>query len=315
MPPHTADVHMRQLHTVDAAKSTMPGRRVKGPLDESTDGDCAGLPGSRWWAGLGGIGAHCTISACSRRIHSCPICVTVPGLSVVRVRVVAISKNKKAWSARILPRFQPRDSENAGGQRPRELRRMIRRSAATAAAACTLSSGFVRTLARGRGRGPRGAAGRRQEPRALPQPPQPPPAEASPAADAALATPINASDKRWAWASLVFGSLAIGGLTLNKWEIEKRLEGHVENPAREASAHLPSSTPLQRQIKLRAASRFGQPRSIGRCVLASRPQRPVFHIGSRSYRQSWRRSGGQESTRRPAELCEQHRSRRPEPSV
>jgi len=59
-----------------------------------------------------------------------------------------------------------------------------------------------------------------------------------------LATPINASDKRWAWASLVFGSLAIGGLTLNKWEIEKRLEGHVENPAREASAHLPSSTPL-----------------------------------------------------------------------
>jgi hypothetical protein len=107
---------------------------------------------------------------------------------------------------------------------------MIRRSAATAAAACTLSSGFVRTLARGRGRGPRGAAGRRQEPRALPQPPQPPPAEASPAADAALATPINASDKRWAWASLVFGSLAIGGLTLNKWEIEKRLEGHVEKP-------------------------------------------------------------------------------------
>ena len=83
----------RGLETVDAAKSTMPGRRVKGPLDESTDGDCAGLPGSRWWAGLGGIGAHCTISACSRRIHSCPICVTVPGLSVVRVRVVAISKN------------------------------------------------------------------------------------------------------------------------------------------------------------------------------------------------------------------------------
>ena len=108
---------------------------------------------------------------------------------------------------------------------------MIRRSAATAAAACTSSSGFVRTLARGRGRGPRGAAGRRREPRhALPQPPQPPPAEASPAAEATWATPINASDKRWAWASLVFGGLAIGGLTLNKWEIEKRLEGYVKKP-------------------------------------------------------------------------------------
>ena len=115
------------------------------------------------------------------------------------------------------------------GHQPRELRRMIRRSAATAAAACTSSSGFVRTLARGRGRGPRGAAGRRREPRhALPQPPQPPPAEASPAAEATWATPINASDKRWAWASLVFGGLAIGGLTLNKWEIEKRLEGYVK---------------------------------------------------------------------------------------
>ena len=114
---------------------------------------------------------------------------------------------------------------------------MIRRSAATAAAACTSSSGFVRTLARGRPRGP----ARRREPRqALPQPPQPPPAEASPAVDVASATPINASDKRWAWASLVFGSLAIGGLTLNKWEIEKRLEGSAEKPPiSEASAHSP----------------------------------------------------------------------------
>ena len=80
--------------------------------------------------------------------------------------------------------------------------------------------------------------------------------------------------------------------------------------AREGSAHSPSSTHLWRQIKLRAASSFGQPRSIGGHVHS-----PIFHPGSRSCRQSWRRSGGQESTRRRAELCEQHRSRRPEPSV
>ena len=118
------------------------------------------------------------------------------------------------------------------------LRRMIRRSAATAAAACTSSSGFVRTLARGRGRGPRGAPGRRREPRhELPQPQQPPQrpaatttAEASPAADTTSATPINASDKRLAWASLVFGSLAICSLTLNKWEVEKRWEATWEKP-------------------------------------------------------------------------------------
>ena len=130
---------------------------------------------------------------------------------------------------------------------------MIRRSAATAAAACTSSSGFVRTLARGRPRGP----ARRREPRqALPQPPQPPPAEASPAVDVASSTPINASDKRWAWASLVFGSLAIGGLTLNKWEIEKRLEGCAGKKA----AHLRGLgpfTPPARPSSARSSS--GQP--------------------------------------------------------
>ena len=187
---------------------------------------------------------------------------------------------------------------------------MIRRSAATAAAACTSSSGFVRTLARGRGRGPRGAAGRRREPRhALPQPPQPPTAEASPAADAASATPINASDKRWAWASLVFGSLAIGGLTLNKWEIEKRLEGYVKKPPERVQPIRPPARPSS------ARSSSGRHPASASLGLGGYVHSPIFHPGSRSCRQSWRRSGGQESTRRRAELCEQHRSRRPEPSV
>ena len=147
-----------------------------------------------------------------------------------------------------VPRFMPSRQLGARVAVPRRrvkrrrppghaLRRMIRRSAATAAAACTSSSGFVRTLARGRGRGPR-APGRRREPRQeLPQRQQPPQrpaatttAEASPAADTTSATPINASDKRLAWASLVFGSLAICSLTLNKWEVEKRWEATWEKP-------------------------------------------------------------------------------------
>ena len=195
---------------------------------------------------------------------------------------------------------------------------MIRRSAATAAAACTSSSGFVRTLARGRGRGPRGAPGRRREPRQeLPQPQQPPQrpaatttAEASPAADTTSATPINASDKRLAWASLVFGSLAICSLTLNKWEVEKRWEVMWEKPPKRIR---PIRPPASDQ-----AQGGTQPRYIGRC--SGWPGRSGLFstyptAGSRSCRQRWRRSGGQESTRRPLELelSEQHRSRRPEP--
>ena len=38
----------------------------------------------------------------------------------------------------------------------------------------------------------------------------------------------------------------------------------------------PSSTPRQRQIKLRAASSLGQPRPVGRYVLAGRPYQPCF---------------------------------------
>ena len=155
----------------------------------------------------------------------------------------------------------------AVGQRRRPpghaLRRMIRRSAATAAAACTSSSGFVRTLARGRGRGPRGAPGRRREPRhELPQPQQPPQrpaatttAEASPAADTTSATPINASDKRLAWASLVFGSLAICSLTLNKWEVEKRWEVMWEKPPKRIRPICPlASDPAQGGTQPRPAS-------------------------------------------------------------
>ena len=99
-----------------------------------------------------------------------------------------------------------------------------------------------------------------------------------------------------------------------------RLCGKKSRPSQRPRPIRPSSTPLQRQIKLRAASSFGQPRSIGRRALAGRPRWPCFpHVGSRSCRQSWRRSGGQESTRRPIRrpsgFCEQRRSRRPEPSV
>ena len=158
------------------------------------------------------------------------------------------------------------------------LRRMIRRSAATAAAACTSSSGFVRTLARGRGRGPR-APGRRREPRhELPQPQQPPQrpaatttAEASPAADTTSATPINASDKRLAWASLVFGSLAICSLTLNKWEVEKRWEVMWEKPPKRIR-HICSlaSDPAQGGTQPRPASVYWQ--MFWRAGL----QRPIF---------------------------------------
>ena len=49
-----------------------------------------------------------------------------------------------------------------------------------------------------------------------------------------------------------------------------------ENSRPEASAHSPSSTPRHPQSKLRAASSLGQPRPIGRCVLAGRPYRPCF---------------------------------------
>ena len=38
----------------------------------------------------------------------------------------------------------------------------------------------------------------------------------------------------------------------------------------------PSSTPRQCQVKLRAASSLGQPRPIGRYVLAGRPYRSCF---------------------------------------
>ena len=42
-----------------------------------------------------------------------------------------------------------------------------------------------------------------------------------------------------------------------------------------------SSTPHQRQTKLRAATSLGQPQSVGRCVLAGRSYRhPVFDIGA-----------------------------------
>ena len=159
------------------------------------------------------------------------------------------------------------------------LRRMIRRSAATAAAACTSSSGFVRTLARGRGRGPRGAPGRRREPRhELPQRQQPPQrpaatttAEASPAADTTSATPINASDKRLAWASLVFGSLAICSLTLNKWEVEKRWEVMWEKPPKRIRHICPlASDPAQGGTQPRPASVYWQ--MFWRAGL----QRPIF---------------------------------------
>tara|TARA_B100000795_G_scaffold253079_1_gene223057 strand:- start:665 stop:1183 length:519 start_codon:yes stop_codon:yes gene_type:complete len=43
----------------------------------------------------------------------------------------------------------------------------------------------------------------------------------------------------------------------------------------------PSSTPRQRQIKMRAASSLGQPRPIGRRVLKTRPVTPtLFSIGA-----------------------------------
>ena len=51
---------------------------------------------------------------------------------------------------------------------------------------------------------------------------------------------------------------------------------YVQNSRPEASAHWSSSTPRHPQSKLRAASSLGQPRPIGRCVLAGRPYRPCF---------------------------------------
>ena len=47
---------------------------------------------------------------------------------------------------------------------------------------------------------------------------------------------------------------------------EAKARCRVQSRRPEASANSPSSTPRQRQIKLRAASSLGQPRPIGRCV-------------------------------------------------
>ena len=52
---------------------------------------------------------------------------------------------------------------------------------------------------------------------------------------------------------------------------------HVEDSRSEKAAHSPSSTPCQRQLKLRAASSLGQPRPMGRAALAGRPiPQPCF---------------------------------------
>ena len=84
---------------------------------------------------------------------------------------------------------------------------------------------------------------------------------------------------------------------------------YVGKAAQEDSAHLPSC--------VRSGSgRHPASASLGIMadVLAGRVS-TYPTAGSRSCRQRWRRSGGQESTRRPLELelSEQHRSRRPEP--
>ena len=54
------------------------------------------------------------------------------------------------------------------------------------------------------------------------------------------------------------------------------VRAYVESSHPEASADSLSSTPRQRQIKLRAASSLGPPRPIGRYALAGRPYRPCF---------------------------------------
>ena len=50
----------------------------------------------------------------------------------------------------------------------------------------------------------------------------------------------------------------------------------AENSRPPAPANSPRSTPRQRQSKLRAASSLGQPRPVGRYVLAGRPYQPCF---------------------------------------
>ena len=52
----------------------------------------------------------------------------------------------------------------------------------------------------------------------------------------------------------------------------------VENSRPEASASSPSSTPHQRQTKLRATSSLGQPRPMGRDALAGRPYHPALFL-------------------------------------
>jgi hypothetical protein len=68
---------------------------------------------------------------------------------------------------------------------------------------------------------------RRREASRKPSRPASPPPPAEPVEQGQAApepTPITQADKHWALASVVFGALAIGGFTLNKWEIEKRLK-------------------------------------------------------------------------------------------
>ena len=62
---------------------------------------------------------------------------------------------------------------------------------------------------------------------------------------------------------------------------------YVASSRPEASANSPSSfdTPCQRQIKLRATSSLGQPRPMGRCLLAGQSHRPCLPpIGARPLR-------------------------------
>jgi len=85
---------------------------------------------------------------------------------------------------------------------------------------------------------------------------------------------------------------------------------YVENSRPEASDNSPSTTPYQRQIKLRTASSLGLSRPIGRCVLAGRCAGLVFHTGL--HRRSARLR--QRAPRRPRVLVEgeaQRRARRP----